>query len=117
MYSLPSAASPHRIFCDHAIVRPAMVDAGVTPTDSHHDPVADVGSSAWASASAPAPFSPPVPCVSGSYPATGSAVYSSSALMAFGGSDLPNVRRLASMTCATTPVVTAADMLVPLNLR
>ena len=66
---------------------------------------------------APAPFRPPLPCVSGSTEVSGSAVYWRIAFTAFGDSGASYASRFACTISATTPLVTAAAMLVPLKRR
>ena len=71
---------------------------------------------AAASATAPAAFSAPAPCVRVSSLAIGNALYCSIALTAFGVSLTPGwFVRLASSINDTTPLTTPAAMLVPLS--
>src|SRR6476619_1894352 len=108
---------PHTTVCDHANVSPAIVEVGDTGPSSHHVPDGASGAMFAASRTAPSPFRPPAPCDSGSAFRSGSAVYSRIALMAFGGSGASCDWRFASIINATTPVVTAAAMLVPLRRK
>ena len=66
---------------------------------------------------APAPFKLPAPWVSTFSSETGSALNSRNALTAFGVSRVSNRLLCASSIRATTPVVTAVAMLVPLNSK
>src|SRR5205085_2358494 len=84
---------------------------------SHHVPEGVAGSIANDRRIAENSLISPRPCENTSAAGTGSAVYSSSALMVFGVRRSENLWRLTSIIKATTPLVTAADMLVPFRRR
>src|SRR5262249_5872652 len=69
------------------------------------------------SAIAPGGLSAPCPCVRGSAASSGRAVYSSTSLIVCGEGVYPPAVRAASITSAATPLVTAADLLVPLSRK
>src|SRR3954468_22225874 len=111
--------APHRICCPHGSTLPlASVVLGVTLVESHAESTGLVGLMARARAMAPAALSTPAPCSSTSAFGICVAVYLRMALTAFGGNAWPSglVERLASITRATTPLVTPAAMLVPLSV-
>src|SRR5689334_2184915 len=109
----------HAIVVFQGSVVPAYVVLGAKLPESQGDPTGWLGSIAWARASAAGTLIAPAPCTSGSgaTPAkpTGVAVYCRSALMALGVSAGASgwAARLASITSATTPLVTAVAWLVP----
>src|SRR6266542_415844 len=110
--------SPHTMCWDQLSSSPfASVVAGVTPIDSHHSETGAPVSIAFASAIAPAALIAPAPCVRASTFGSGAAVNSRIAFTVFGaGVRPPFAERLDRMMSATTPVVTAAAILVPLNV-
>ena len=102
----------------HVRVSPTIVLVSVVGTLNHHSPSRALVSMLAASATAPSALRAPAPWVSTSVPASGTAEYCSIALTTFGVglAFLPNTCFWAEIIRATTPVVTAAAMLVPLSL-
>ena len=89
---------------------------GVTPISSQGDETGSRVSMASANAIAPLALIEPAPCDSTSTLGSSIAVNSRIALTRFGDGESPPLAwRLASMMSATTPVATAAAILVPLS--
>src|SRR2546421_12806964 len=111
--------SPDRIFDAHAYVgRPILVD-GVTPVASHQEPAGLPVSIASASAMAPAALISPVPWLKASVFERGIALNSTIAFIRFGVIAFCRWNPFwlcACSTSATTPVETAALMLVPFRI-
>ena len=126
-----STEVPHTMFCAQGSRSPAMTDAGSNPAVTQTPTAGTRVSIRPASSTAPAALIAPPPCVrwSNDTPrssASRTALYCRTALTAFGDNFGRQVHaqllsspawREDSSTSATTPVVTAAPMLVPLSLR
>src|SRR5215468_6475480 len=112
----PRTLVPQMMFWAQLYVIEPMADDRVTGDCSHHEPVGTNVLIDEASCTAPAALICPVPCVSASLFATGTAVYSRIAFAALAVSGIA-CWALASSSSAITPVATAAAMLVPVKSR
>src|SRR3984893_9997348 len=116
--SPPSTLVPQMMFWAQRYDRLPIMLAGSMPIVSHQSPSFALVLILPASATAPAALIWPAPSVRKSALEVGIAVYSTIALTLLGVSGgSPTGAELASRTNATTPLVTAAAMLVPLNSR